>query len=532
MGRASHWALGLAAAPLFAAFAWQSVLASVGDDSVSYVVMARWMDGTAGPLLTPWLAWHSHFPPLFPALLALTGGAHDYLVAHLVVAAFAVASVPLVARLGALRLGNEWAGFWLAAAFLALPTAWLSAKGVLSEPTYLFLSLAVLLAHERWIVRESGRGWRYLAFGVLLAAAYATRVVAIVLVAAFVVRELVVYARIRRIHRAAWLALAPVAVYMAAWPLLRPDGHVYEQTLQSVMRGWLHAPLVTLRVSSELFAGGWIASFVAEGGVSNALTALLWAVGILAVAGAVRAAMRNRIDGWYMLFTLALLLGWIFGVENTRRLLYPVMPLALLHAAESIIAIAALTRMRKAGWAAAVGCALPIVASAPAMLLFAQKATDTTLLVQGGGYRASDISDYYRIINVAEGRALAAKHANTLAGLEALRGVTPAGARVMWMRPEYVALLGGRTGVPSYYSWDAATLARHVRDESAQYLVVAGISKSDLAVRAGSGAALLDQARPFTHPVFALANPFTRQDEFVLLEVDRAALDGFLGGAR
>ena len=524
--------LGLASAPLFAAFAWQRVLASVGDDSVSYVAMARWMDGSAGPMLTPWLAWHSHFPPLFPALLALTGGAHDYLVAHLVVAAFAAASVPLVARVGALRLGSDWAGFWLAAAFLALPTAWLSAKGVLSEPLYLFLSLAALLAHERWIVPGAASGRRHLAFGILLAAAYSARAVGIVLVAAFVARELFAYARIRRIPRGAWIALVPVGIYMVAWPLFRPGGHVYAQTLHAVVRAWLEAPLVTLRLSSEFFLGGWIASFVAEGAVSVWVTALLCVAGVLAVAGAVRAAMRNRIDGWYALFTLALLLAWIFGVENTRRLLYPVMPLALLHAAETLLAIAARLRIDKPWRAAAVACALPMAASAPAILLVAQKAADATPLVEGGAYRASDISDYYRIINVPEARALAAKHANTLAGLEALRAVTPPGARVMWVRPEYVALLGERPGTPSYYSWDAAALAGHVRDDRVQYLVVAGISKSDLAARVGNGAAALEQARAFTRPVFALANPFTRKDEFVLLRVEPAALEGFLGNVR
>lgn len=532
MGRASHWLLAVAAAPAFAAFAWQRVLASVGDDSVSYIAMARWMDGTAGPLLEPWLPWHSHFPPLFPALLALTGGAHDFLVAHLLVAAFAVAALPLVARTASGRLDGEWAGFWVAAAFIALPTAWLSAKGVLSETLFLFVSLAALAAHDRWIAPGGASPRRYLAFGVVLALAHAARAVGVVLIAAFVAHELVGYARTRRMPRGAWAALLPAGAFMAAWPLLRPGGHMYTVTMQGVLHGWLDAPAIALRSSIEMFLGGWMASFAAEGGVSPAVRTALFAAGMLALAGGARAAARNRIDGWYVLFTLALVLAWPFTVENARRLLYPVVPLALVHAAEMALAMAVRARLPRPGVVAGAVCAVPIVACLPALLLFAQKAADPTPLVENGGYRASDMSDYYRIIPVGEARALAAKHANTLAGLEALRETTPPGARVLWMRPEYVALLGERRGVPWYYAWDAAALARGVREGHVDYLVVAGIAKSDLDVRVGNAAAVLRQARAFAQPVFALANPFTGQDEFVLLRVDAAALAAMPESAR
>src|SRR5258708_38384639 len=99
------------------------------------------------------LAGTSTFPPLFPTVLAVTGGARDLLVAHAVVAALAIACIPLLARYAALRLASDWAGFWVAAAFLALPTAWVGAKGILSEPLYPAGSPAALLVHQRWVAR-------------------------------------------------------------------------------------------------------------------------------------------------------------------------------------------------------------------------------------------------------------------------------------------------------------------------------------------------------------------------------------------
>jgi len=239
-----------------------------------------------------------------------------------------------------------------------------------------------------------------------------------------------------------------------------------------------------------------------------------------------RAAMRNRIDGWYVLLTLALLIAWVFGVENARRLLYPVMPLALLHAAETVIAAA--RRLGLPWTAVAAACAFPFALCAPATVLVAEKALDRAPLIEGAPYSAADITDYYQLANRAQARALAAKNAATLAGLEALRTKTPPGARVMWMRPEYVALLGEREGVASYYEWDARTLAVRIRDARVDYLVVAGMSKSDLAIRAGEAFTALRQAEPYGRVVYALDNPFTGQDEFILLRIDRPALDAYL----
>ena len=51
---------------------------------------------------------------------------------------------------------------------------------------------------------------------------------------------------------------------------------------------------------------------------------------------------------------------------------------------------------------------------------------------------------YYTVIDGGRAAALAERHASVLGGLEALANATPPGARVFWMRPEYVALLGGR----------------------------------------------------------------------------------------
>lgn len=526
--RASHVALALAVAPLFAAFAWQSTIASVADDSVSYLVLARWFDGSIDATLTPWLPWHTHFPPLFPMVLAAVGGGRDLLAAHLVVAAFAVFSVFLIARYAARRLESEWGGFWTALAFLALPTAWLSAKGILSETLFLALTLAALLVHERWIARGDRRTAGYVAFAVLVALAYSTRAAGVTLVAAYVVHEGVNAVRTRRLAPAAWIPLVAVGVCAVAWPLLRPGGHTYGETIRQVMTIWVERPSVALEFTLHTFPAGWVSSFFAEGDVATAMRVSALVIGVVALAGSIRAALANRLDGWYVLFTVVLVFAWVFGVENMRRLLYPILPLALLHAAELVVLLVRRARVRHAYLAIAGICAAPLAASLPATLLIADKSRDHAPFVEGSRYTAADITDYYRVMNLPYARMLAAKHAATLGGLEALRTATPPGARVMWMRPEYVAILGGRQGVPSYYAWDARAFATHVRDDHVDYIAVAGMSKNDLSMSPGDPTAALRFAAQYSRPVLRLGNPFSGQEDFILLQVDRAALDGYL----
>ena len=526
--RASHVALALAVAPLFLAFAWQSTIASIGDDSVSYLVVARWFDGSIDETLAPWLPWHTHFPPLFPMVLAAVGGGRDLLAAHLVVAAFAIVSVFLIARYAARRLASDWGGFWVAAAFLALPTAWLSAKGILSETLFLALTLGALLVHDRWIARGESRTGGYVAFAVLLALAYSTRAAGVTLVAAYVVHEGVNGLRARRLAPAALVPLVAVAACAVAWPLLRPGGHTYGETIRQVIAIWAERPSIALEFTLQTFPAGWVSSFFAEGEVATAMRMSALVIGLVALAGSVRAALANRLDGWYVLFTVVLVFAWVFGVENMRRLLYPVLPLALLHAGELVVLLVRRTRVRHAYLAIAGICAAPLAASLPATLLIADKARDRGPFVENSRYTAADITDYYRVMNLPYARMLAAKHAATLGGLEALRTATPPNARVMWMRPEYVAILGGRQGVPSYYAWDARAFATHVRDDRVDYIAVAGMSKNDLAMSPGDPTAPLRYAATYARPVLQLGNPISLQEDFILLQVDRAALDAYL----
>lgn len=528
-GGALPWVAAALLAPLFAAFVWQHGLCSVGDDSVSYLVLARWISGRADAWLAPWVPWHTHFPPVFPAVLALLGAdAADLLPAHLAVAGFAALATGLLARHAALRLGSVAAGLLVALGFVATPTAWVSLKGVLSESLFLLVTLAALHYHATRIERALAPGRAFLVLGLLLAVAYLTRAIGITLVAAYVLRSVLEAAagRDRRLHP--WLALLPVGVLAASWMLLRPGGRVYGATGSEMVRAWLTEPGVASHAAYDAFAGGWLASFMAESGAPPLQAALLALLGALAIAGALRAARRNRLDGWYVLLCAALVFAWPFGENNTRRLLYPLVPLALLHAAEIAMILTRSLPTTLRGPVAATLVAAPLTACLPALALVAQKSADREPFVAGGRYAARDIVQYYTTVNAARARAFAAKHAAILSGLERLAADTPQGSRVMWLRPEYVALLGRREGVPAYFEWDARRTAAEIRDAGVDYVVFASLSKTDLHQRSGEPAANFAEVETFCRRRTVIANAVTGQPEYVLLEVDRAALARYL----
>lgn len=521
-------ALALLAFPAFAWFAWHDGLATVSDDSVSYLVQARVYAGTAGPAVREWLGNAAHFPPFFPLLLAATGAADDFLRAHLVVAACAAAALAAVhAFVGA--VAGRRAATLVVALFVATPTAWVSALGILSEPLYLLVSFAALAWHARRAAdAHAGIAARAI-LGALLAAALLTRSAAVALVAAYGAWALVRAWRRHERPLPLLVPLVPIAIALAAWLVLRPplEGENYSQVLRNAWGLLVAQPSFFASKSLEYLANGWIGSFTAESHVSGATRVLLLAAALLALAGAVRAALLNRMDGWYALAYVGMLAFWLFPEETTRRLLYPLVPLVVLHAGEAVHALARRLVPTRATAAVGVGGAVLAALALPAMALVASKAADRAPVMSISPLAYSGITEYYTVIPVKPAREIAGRHLAVLAGLAQVERLTPAGAKVMWMRPDYIAVLAHRTGVPSYYRDGMAGVVRTLLETHAQYIVVSTLYKADMRGDALDPVVTAKAVAPFAHALLVLRNPVAGIDEFGLMEVDRAALERY-----
>ena len=515
-------------APLAAMFCWHDVIASIGDDSLSYVALARHLSPFSGDaLVEPWVRYYSHFPPVFPLLLAFTGGAWNFLAAHMLVAACAVFAAAMVCICGAMRLGSERAGLGAAVVFLLLPTAWVSILGILTEPLYLALSLAALAWHER---HPEGRNTRdALVLGLLIAAACMTRVAGVALIAAYVAH--VVIGVIVRRERPAMRAFLPIAIPVAfqlLWWILRPplQSRGYQMDLQAILGNWFTDTGRVATISWNSLSGAWVSSFAGDSSEPLWRRIAFAAICVAGFAGAVRGAMRNRLDSWYTLATGAMLVLWVFNEDNQRRLLYPLVPLLLVHAAEMLEALVQRFKdVVRPSLAMPAAAAFVVALSAPATLLVFQKSLDRVPYIAGYGYSPAAITDYYTTVNVTTARGVAWRLAAVLAGLESIGRETPPGSRVMWVRPEYIAILGKREAVPWYYSWDRATLAREIKRTGTTHVVAARLFKSDLAGSQGDAfAAFAIDTPAYLRAVSKIADP-AGTEEFVLLKVDTQELE-------
>ncbi len=517
------------AAPLTFAFAWQAVIATVGDDSVSYLVLAHYFRGGAdNPYVAQWASYHAHFPPLFPLLLAASGGAVDLRIAYALVAALAVLALPLIYRYASLQLGRDSAGLAIVVLFLLTPTAWISLKGILSESLYLVLAMASVLWYETRLADGRTRPIAALAFGVLLACAYLTRVAGLALILAYAVHVGLRLAAHRQ--RPSWSLLlpwVPVVVLLGLWYGLRPrpDVDAYRRTVQSMIGTWIADPATMLRASVEYSFSGWIATLAAQQDVSMAPKIVFGLLGLAGLAGAVLRAARNRLDGWFILFSVAMVTPWVFTPNNTRRLLYPLVALLFVCAADFVRFLCERWKLegRRRTQLFVALAAFPVALFLPALSLIAQKSLDRAPVLEGQLYAFRDITDYYTTINLEVARGLAETQVTTLAGLESIRAVTPPGSKVMWMRPEYVALLGRRPAEPFYYAWSPREVAEAVRRSGSDYIVVSRIFKTDLAGVDGDPLVTLKGVLDYSRPALRFGNDF-----FVLMKVDREALEAFL----
>ncbi len=432
MPRLAALAITLAFAALCVAFVRQPTLASFADDSVSYLVMAQvfspWQ-GASAPVAEAF-AREGFYPPLFPLLLAAVGAAHDVASSYMVGALLLAACLPPVFLLGRRWLGSDAAAAAATAVVALLPAMWIQAKGILSEPLFCILLLALL-----WIV-ERGPRWAVIALMVGLAL---TRTVGLAVLAGYGVWALAQW-RLPRSERLK--LLIPVAAGVAAygvWLLVRPSDvadantRLLREHAQAFRLADLGAMLATqVRAIGEAWVGSLMLFWV-EGAMARVLLAA--AVGALAAAGLAIRFVAGKPDAWMVAAYLATFLVWPF-YDQMMRFIFPVVPVLVLYA---FFTVSLLRDRRGLGF----GVLTVLVASlAVPALGFIHSRTKA----EG---RVATMTDWYRRPGLDDARARAEVHLDLMDDMAEIRKLTAPGDRVMWVVPAYIALLADRRGVPA-----------------------------------------------------------------------------------
>lgn len=460
--------LTLGFAGLCIAFVWQPTLATFADDSVSYLVMAQVFSpwGAASPAVADAFAREAFYPPLFPLMLALAGAAHDVTRAHAATALLVAGWIPLVYLLGTRWLEDRRAAAAAAFCVALLPALWVNARGILSEPLFGLLLLAVFCIVDTVKDERNRIGW----LALLMTAMLLTRTAALAMVAAYALwafaqRDQSLASR----ARTALPAAIAIAAY-GAWVLLRPaeTADSYARIVLDHGGAFFAAENPVLAIGASLWrqanavGEGWVASlllFWVEGRPARPL--LVCAIGGLALAGMAARMLAGKPDGWMVAAYLATLLVWPF-YDQMGRFLFPVLPALMLYAFW-----AAARALRYLGRPAVLGhgliAVLVLSLTAPALAFMVQR-------FQMPG-RYPQIIDWYSTPDLQEARARAQRHLDLFDDMAEIDRLTGPADRVMWVAPSYIALLAGRRGLAAPDAALAPSAYRQaVRDSGADYV--------------------------------------------------------------
>lgn len=513
------------------AFTRQTGLASLYDDSVSYLIMAQGF-APLHPADAPILAAFplEKYPPVFPLLLALSGGAYDWRIAHALVALCFAASVFLLGVHA--RNITASGGIAIAAAivFALMPGSWLNLKGILSEFPFMALVYATLVFYER----QQAKPPTVLAgalLGVLLAAVLLTRTIGLALVLAVALaegRRIVATGNALRVKAlASTLGIAFGAA--ALWYVLRPSGGedayaaiIMEMVAGSVDHGFAWF-LAWMQINASSTADAWLnALLVSWGEPWKPVFLLACGLGLAGLVATVWRARQGELDGIYCLIFLPVVLAWPYPGQM-YRLVFPIVPLIMVNVfwgAERLLSryCDAAIAQRWTVW----GAIVPLVLCVPPLHFYV---VERAMAPESPGTSVSlsDIAEFYRIPVRAGAETNALLQQGVFEDMARLRESTPAEASIMSYMPNYVALLARRFGVPLKRPADSEQLVAQVRKLKPDYIYLANVHPRDSAHRLGNPLDAYALAKPFTRLVWYRGKS---QDEIyaVLLEVDQGAL--------
>ena len=434
-GRVAMLLVFAALGAAYLCWGWADDLTDFGGDSAAYMLQARLLSPfTAASGVLHEAVRATPFPPLFPLLIGLLGG--GFLAGHLVV---------IASLLGALAclwcwLRGEGMGEWPAAAlvvvFALMPGTYFQALNIMSENSYLALSLCCIVLERYAAARgaDGARLWWWIA--AVVAAATLVRTAAVPLLGALAIRLVIL-----RPRRWPWMILC-AALPLALWLLWGAHAGT-GIAVYSAQAGPMYSGDAAARLLAQLGAElrgleiGWLEDWLGEGRAS-APALVTFLIAAICCAGWLRRLAALRFDAIYVGLYLALLLVWPFP-DAAQRLSYVIVPVLLAQGGLLVQALAgARAGSQKLAAALACGCALVLL---PSLLLTVQR---FTMPIPHEKELIRHTQGWYRPLDARNGVLSAEFLVKLVADLPAVAGRVPEGACVFSEKPTVVSLYSGR----------------------------------------------------------------------------------------
>jgi len=312
---------------------WSSEVPVLGGDHAVYLLMADYLSPFSDRSydVTRAALSYSYFPPLYPLILGILGGTSAHVeMAHAITVTFLVVALVWYFLWARREIQSSCLAFLLTAIFALLPATFLQSFGILSEYLYLLLTLVAI-----WLLARPGIPLSHLyGASIVIGFAAVTRTVGITLIIAFAV-YLFLNKRDQWV-RLVLVSLMPVISWnVSKWLLGHEGGYFWIVTSLLETKPLYILILEQLAIEGHALWVGWITSFDHAPSVMTLIVGSV--IGAICLAGTLRRIYLTRLDGIYLILYFGVLLLWPFSQPaDSRRLLYVVLPILMLHGFEFI----------------------------------------------------------------------------------------------------------------------------------------------------------------------------------------------------
>ncbi len=508
-------------------FAAHSTLGTFADDSVSYIIMGQSYSPyySTSPVILD-AAKIENYPPVFPMLLALTGTSHNFLAGHILVVCLLLLSLILLYFFSAHILKNKTIALLVSLLFAANPSTWLNMMGILSENLYIFLALITLIFYEKKINNQEFSHNTAITFGLLLSLVLLTRSIGISLITAFVIRTLIKEKTLATFYQGQWFITLLIPVGAALLWYFFGTNHTTDLYAKDV-GGVFDNLFADGNIGSNLFTlvkpqldglyMSWYTAFLLHWRSEIEVRALIVSVfALIILAGLIARLLKNKMDAWYTVFYLIIVIVWPYS-EQTGRFLYPILPLLFVYGAVGFALIQKI--LPQSQWKKHV--------SQLSMLIVLATVIPTMAFFQSRAQYVTEISDmdftrvmlFYNYPDLNTAKRIALHHEHLRQDLEKTKQTTEKQANIMWYTPNYINLLSQRKAVRFPRNFESPTFFQKIKQSHANYIFISKLNPRYTSADF-DGLAIYPLFTDFTSLVWARQNPMGIGILSVLLKID------------
>jgi len=428
-------------------------------------------------------------------------------------------------------LKNRTTALFVALLFAASPSTWLNMMGILSENLYILLVFLTLFFYEKKIRHQTFSPYIAVEFGILLSLVLLTRSIGISLIAAFVFSSLIREKTLAIFYQANWLItlLIPASASLLwyffgtnhATDLYANDvGGVFENLMAN---GNVASNLLSqIKPQLEGLYMSWYTAFLLHWRNELELRAIVTGVfAFVVLAGLIARLLKNKLDAWYTLFYLMIVIVWPYS-EQTGRFLYPALPLLFLYGAVGLGLIQnKLPQFKWSGHFSQLGLLLVLATVIPTVAFFQSRAQYVTEVKDMDFTR---VMLFYNYPDLTEAKRIALHHEHLRQDLEKIKQTTEQQASIMWYTPNYINLLSERKAVRFPRDLSEANIYTNIKQSGADYIFAAKLNPRYTSAEF-DGLAVYPLFTDITSLVWSRQNPIGIGVLSVLLKIDQQKLD-------